>query len=213
MHGCRPLTIAESEAMYKSYAGVYKLRNQCLHILCITTGLRVHEALSLRVCDVMKKGLVVRRLHIARARLKRARSGRTIELIEKARTALQLQLNWLVEQGFFGQQQYVFRSRKGNRPLSRWQAWNIFSTTARLAGLAEDMGTLGTHSWRKTFADLSSKHFIQLFGNGVVINPLLETSRALGHASTSSTEKYLSFNLGCQQSNLRHMEHLHEYAK
>lgn len=213
MRGCRPLSIAEAEAMYTAYSGSYVLRNRCLHLLCITTGLRVHEALSLRVCDVLKKGTVVRRVSIARAKLKRARSGRTIELTENLRAAIQRQLTWLLEQGFFGQQQYLFRSRKGNRPISRWQAWNIFNAAARQAGLAEDLGTLGTHSWRKTFAEMSNRHFIQLLTSGQAINPLLETSRALGHASTSSTEKYLSFNLGCQQSNRRYMEKLHGYAK
>lgn len=198
--------------MYHAYDGAYRVRNQCLHMLCITTGLRVHEALSLKVQDVFKKGTIVRRLTIARSALKRARHGRTIELVAQARTALLRQVQWLLAQGYFGQRQYLFRSRKGNRPISRIQAWHIFTSTARAAGLVEDMGPLGTHSWRKTFADLSNRHFIAMFARGEAINPMLETARALGHVSIASTEKYLSFNLGCQQSNIRCTEHIHDYA-
>lgn len=212
MRGCRPLSIEESKAMYHAYAGAYCVRNRCLHMLCITTGLRVHEALSLKVQDIYKKGCIVRRLTINRSALKRARHGRTIELTEQARTAIAAQITWLIEQGYFGQRQYLFRSRKGNRPISRIQAWFIFTSTARAAGLVEDMGPLGTHSWRKTFADLSNKHFIAMFAQGEAINPMLETARALGHASIANTEKYLSFNLGCQQSNVRLMETMHDYA-
>lgn len=213
MRGCRPLTLAESAAMYAAYAGTYRVRNQCLHMLCITTGLRVSEALSLRVGDVLKKGAVVRRVQIARAHVKRARAGRTIELAEQARLGIARQLQWLLQNGLAGQHEYLFRSRKATgRPLGRREAWKIFNAAARAAGVEEDLGRLGTHSWRKTYADEVNRHFIARLRSGDSINPMLETCRALGHASVESTEKYLSFNLGCQQSARRHIEARHSYA-
>lgn len=217
MRGCRPLTLAESAAMYAAYAGPYAQRNRCLHMLCVTSGLRVSEALSLRVGDVLKKGAVVRRVQIARANIKRARAGRTIELTEQARLGIARQLQWLLQNGLVAPQEYLFRSRKSTgketgQPLGRREAWRIFNAAARRAGLDEDMGRLGTHSWRKTYADEVNKHFIARLRNGDSINPMLETSRALGHASVESTEKYLSFNLGCQQSARRHLEARHSYA-
>lgn len=212
MRGCRPLTIAESKDLFDAYSGCYKLRNQCLHMLCVTTGLRVSEALSLRVADVIKKGQVVRRVQIARVSTKRAMAGRTIDLAAPARAAIAKQLQWLLENGHLGRQQYLFRSRKGDKAISRAEAWHIFNLAAHNAGLAEDLGTLGTHSWRKTYADTVNRHFIHMLKHGSDINPMLETSRALGHKSIESTEKYLSFNLGCQQSALRQMEALHSYG-
>ena len=212
MRGCRPLRIDESAAMFRAYSGRYRLRNQALHMLCVTTGLRVSEALSLRVADVMKKGSVVRRVRIARASIKRALAGRTIDLAAPARAAIARQVQWLLENGHLGRRQFLFRSQMGDRAITRAEAWNIFNQAARAAGLDEDLGALGTHSWRKTYAEQANSFFIREFRRGANINPMLETSRALGHKSIESTEKYLSFKLGCQQSALRHMEAMHSYG-
>lgn len=212
MRGCRPLSIAESAAMFRAYAGRYRLRNQALHMLCVTTGLRVSEALSLRVADVVKKGRVVRRVKIARASTKRALAGRTIDLAAPARAAIARQVQWLLENGHLGRQQFLFLSQMGGRAITRAEAWNIFNQAARAAGLDEDQGTLGTHSWRKTYAEQVHRHFIAMLRRGALIHPMLETSRALGHKSMDSTEMYLSFNRECQQSALRHMETIHGYG-
>ena len=212
MRGCRPLSIKESAAMFRAYSGRYRLRNQALHMLCVTTGLRVSEALSLRVADVMKKGSVVRRVRIARASIKRALAGRTIDLTAPARAAIARQVQWLLENGQLGRRQFLFRSQMGDRANTPAEAWHIFNQAARAAGLDEDLGALGTHSWRKTYAEQANSFFIREFRRGANINPMLETSRALGHKSIESTEKYLSFKLGCQQSALRHMEAVHSYG-
>lgn len=212
MRGCRPLTPAEAEAMYHAYSGRHRLRDQALHVLCLTTGLRVSEALSLRVGDVVKKGRIVRRVRVVRANTKRAMAGRTIDLAAPARAAIQRQVEWLLANGYLGREQYLFRSQKGDRPISRAEAWHIFTVAAQAAGIDEDMGAIGTHSWRKTFAEQVNRHFISLLMAGELINPMLETSRALGHKSMDSTEKYLSYNTGASQSALRHLEEIHGYG-
>lgn len=213
MKGCRPLTIKESEDVFRAYSGRHKLRNQCLHMLCITTGLRVSEALSLRVGDVIKKGKVVRRVKIARANIKRKKSGRIVELVSPARAAVERQLQWLLSHGYLSRDQYLFRSQVGDRPILPAEAWKVFNAAARKAGLDEDLGTLGTHSWRKTFADQAYKFFISQNQKGMAIHPLLETSRALDHKSVESTEQYISFNRESQDSAMRFMEAAHNYAK
>lgn len=212
MRGCRPLTIAESRAVFEAYAGRYKLRNQCLHMLCITTGLRVSEALSLRVGDVIKKGKVVRRVKVARASMKRKKAGRTVDLVAPARAAVERQLQWLLENGHLCRDQYLFRSQAGDRPILAAEAWKVFNAAATRAGLDEDLGTLGTHSWRKTFADQANKFFIYQLRQGKAINPMLETSRALAHKSVESTENYISFSYEVQESAMKFMEATHNYA-
>lgn len=212
MRGCRPLTIAESKAVYAAYAGRYKLRNQALHMLCVTSGLRVSEALSLRVGDVVKKGRVVRRVRIARANTKRAVAGRTIDLAEPARLAIARQVRWLLENGYLGTQQWLFRSGVGDKPISRIEAWYVFNQAATKAGLDEDLGALGTHSWRKTYANQVNDFFLDALRQGAAINPMLETCRALGHRSIESTEKYLSFHSEYQGKALKFIERAHNYV-
>lgn len=212
MRGCRPLTDAESKAVYMAYSGRYMVRNQALHMLCITSGLRVSEALSLRVQDVVRKGAVVRRVQIARANTKRKVAGRTIDLTKPARAAIKRQLDWLLQHGHLGRDQYLFRSQAGDSPIQVAEAWKVFNAAAARAGLDEDLGTLGTHCWRKTYAESMNKFFIGQLRLGASINPMLETMRALGHKSIESTEHYISFNLESQQAALRHMEAVHSYG-
>jgi len=212
MRGCRPLTPDESRRVYAAYSGRHKLRNQCLHMLCVTTGLRVSEALSLRIGDVVKKGRIVRRVQIARQNTKRAMSGRTIDLPTSARAAINRHVFDLAQRGKLGRADYLFSSYDRGKAITRRQAWHIFNSAALAAGLDEDLGALGTHSWRKTFADQANRHFITLNRNGENLNPMLETCRALGHRSMESTEKYLSFKTDYQQTVITYMDKIHEYA-
>lgn len=206
------MTLDESRAVFNAYAGRYRLRNQALHLLCVTTGLRVSEALSLRVADVMRKGAVTRRLTIRRNIFKGKKAGRVIDLPEPARAAIRRQVDWLLTNGHLGSTEWLFRSQYGAKPMSRIEAWKVFNAACLAAGLAEDLGALGTHSWRKTYAAEANRFFIGLYRDGRAINPMLETSRALGHRSIESTEKYLSFEAETQQHAVRYMEKAHAYG-
>lgn len=213
MRGCRPLSPAECRAVYNAYGGRYRLRNQALHLLCVTSGLRVSEALSLRVGDVVRQRQVVRCVRVARANTKRKVAGRVIELAAPARAAIQRQVDWLLQHGYLAREQYLFRSQAGDRPIEPAEAWRIFTNAARRAGLDYDRGGLGTHCWRKTFAEQANKYFLDKYRQGAALNPLLETSRALGHKNIESTESYIgSWSSEPQRAAVRHMEVVHAYG-
>ena len=213
MRGCRPLTPAECAALFDAFWGRYRLRNQALHLLCVTSGLRVSEALSLRVGDVVRQRQVVRRVRVARANVKRKLSGRVIELAAPARAAIQRQVDWLLNHGLLSREQYLFRSQAGDRPIAVAEAWRIFTQAARRAGLDYDKGGLGTHCWRKTFAEQSNRYFLEQCRQGAALNPLLETSRALGHKNIESTESYIgTWNSEPQRAAAKHMEAVHAYG-
>lgn len=212
MPPCRPLKIEECAEMYCAYSGRHKLRNQCLHLLCLTTGLRIHEALSIRVSDVLQNRQVVQALQVQRGKMKQAAQGRTILLPAQTRTAIRLQLDWLLKNGHLGPDQFLFRSQAGDRPILPAEAWKIFQDAANKAELRRDLGSLGTHSWRKTFASEIFCAAVERMQAGERIDPMREVARALGHADLKNTEKYLPIDHDEALKNMRVMEAVHSYA-
>lgn len=212
MAPCRNLTRAECAAMYNAYTGRHKMRNQCLHLFCLTTGLRIHEALSVKVSDVLQNRQIVQAVQIRRGKMKQAAQGRTILLPAQTRTAIRLQLDWLLKNGHLGPDQFLFRSQTGDRPILPAEAWKIFQDAANTAGLRRDLGALGTHSWRKTFASEIFCAAVERMQAGERIDPMREVARALGHADLKNTEKYLPIDHDEALKNMRVMEAVHSYA-
>ncbi|MBQ3059534.1 MAG: tyrosine-type recombinase/integrase [Desulfovibrio sp.] len=212
MPACRALTIEECETMYHSFTGRHKLRNQCMHLLCLTTGLRIHEALALRIRDVVKNGQVVRVLQVQRRYMKQAARGRNIALPLQTRESIMRQVQWLHEHGLYGPDQWLFKSQYGDKAISRREAWGIFHRTAHKAGLPKDLGTLGTHSWRKTFATQIFYAAVNRLREGESVDPMLEVTRALNHADPKNTAKYIPISMDSALKNMHALEALHSYA-
>jgi integrase len=182
MKGCRPLTDVEIALVSRSFGGTYAARDRALFVLCIKTGFRIAELLSIRVGDVLQHDRLVDQLTVRRAAMKQKREGRTVPLHPDAKTALATWLLALRQQPGVTPQTYVFRSRKGgNRPISPVQAWRILREACDTNALT---GKLSTHCMRNTFAN---KVYQQLGYD------LIRTKRALGHENIRNTERYLSF--------------------
>ena len=198
--------------MYHAFTGRHQVRNQCLHLLCLTTGLRIHEALSVKVSNVLQNRQVVQALQVQRGKMKQAAQGRTILLPAQTRAAIRRQLDWLSQNGYFDQDQYLFRSQAGDRPIQLAEAWKVFQEAANKAGLRRDLGTLGTHCWRKTFATEIFCAAVDRVQAGERIDPMREVARALGHADMKNTEKYLPIDPDEALKNMLILEARHSYA-
>ena len=168
-------------------------RNVALFTLGIETGFRITELLSVCIADVYQGDRVRDTLTIARKNMKRKREGRSIQLSLPAQTAVKSYLNELYGDGYWHGDDYLFQSaRKRNASISRTHAWQILHDAARAAGITYKVGT---HSMRKTFA---RRYYEWLLDQHAKfhrsINPLRELSKALGHKSIDSTEKYISWS-------------------
>lgn len=182
MKGCRPFTTDEVAIMSLSFGGQYAVRDKALFLLGIKSGFRISELLSLKVGDLMQAGRMVDKVSVRRSNMKKKTEGRTIFLHPEAKTALQVWLDQLREDGYMSADDYVFQSRKGaNKPISRIQAWRILNEAAEANELT---GKIGTHSMRKTFAD-------RVYD--ALDRDLLKTQKALGHRNINSTVQYLGF--------------------
>lgn len=182
MKGCRPLSDFEVEEVLASFGGRYARRDRALFLLGVKTGFRISELLSLTVGDVFQHGRMVERVSVSRRHMKKKTEGRTVPLNAQAAEAVRLWVEQMRGQGGVTPKTVLFRSRKGdNKPISRVTAYKI------LRVVFEDnefSGKLGTHSMRKSFANVVHERLGR---------DISKTKKALGHKNINSTDSYLSF--------------------
>ncbi|SHJ22156.1 site-specific integrase [Propionispora hippei] len=142
------------------------LRNYLLFVLGINSGLRISDLLLLTIEDVNEKDRII---------LREKKTGKTKDfpLSDTCKKAIE---EYLAEVGPNGQ--WLFKSKKGNRPITRIQAYRIINHAARTIGLKE---AIGTHTLRKTFGYWAYK-------NGVDITKI---QKLLNHSAPSITLSYI----------------------
>ena len=141
-------------------------RDLLLFIIGINTSLRISDILPLKVKDV--KGDYIRVKESKTSKPKRIRINKSIKKAVKNLVPKDASDN-----------DYLFPSRKGNKPISRVQAWRILNGAAKRSGLRDIR--FGTHSLRKTFA-------YHAYKNGTDISLLM---RVLNHSSQRETLRYI----------------------
>ncbi|MEB1809197.1 MAG: tyrosine-type recombinase/integrase [Bacillaceae bacterium] len=144
-------------------------RDYLFFVLGINTGLRVSELLRLKIKDVYTKEKVVREYYEFNDEKKRY-----IYMNNKVKLALEK----YVESSQLREDDYLFKSQKGDQPITRQQAYRIINHVARLAGLDQK---IGTHTLRKTFG-------YHAYKRGVAMSLL---QKHFNHSNPSETYKYL----------------------
>lgn len=142
-----------------------KPRDLLLFIIGINTALRISDILPLRVRDITDT-------HIEIVEKKTGKKKRI-----KINAAIRDAVRDLVPKDA-EPNDWLFPSRKGDKPISRSQAWRVLSKAAEDAGIRTPFGA---HSLRKTFAYHAYKSGVEL--------PLL--MRILNHASQRETLRYI----------------------
>ncbi|WP_216827633.1 tyrosine-type recombinase/integrase [Alkalihalobacterium elongatum] len=144
-------------------------RDYLFFVVGINTGLRVSELLRLKVKDVFTNENVVKEYYEFNDKKKRY-----IYFNNKVKSALEIH----AESFQLKEDDYLFKSQKGDQPITRQQAYRIINHVARLAGLNQK---IGTHTLRKTFG-------YHAYKRGVAISLL---QKHFNHSTPSETYKYL----------------------
>lgn len=163
------------------------LRDQCLLMLGLRTGLRASELGRLTIGHV-HSGVEIRpQLTVQRRELKGGQGlrrkgvrGRTIPLGPRVRELLSAYIARRFSGRLVAPAEHLFLSRKGGG-LQPWQINRLVQLHLRAAGCSAAF--LGTHSMRKTFA---KSIYIQS-GHDLVL-----TKNALGHAHVETTISYIA---------------------
>ncbi|WP_102345086.1 tyrosine-type recombinase/integrase [Bacillus sp. Marseille-P3661] len=153
----------------KNYLSSRSSRDYCLFLLGINTGIRLQELLNIHVKDVMSETggispFILSTIH----------HSPPVYLNENVRKAIQN----LIQDSCLTIDDYLFKSRKTNEPITRQQAYRIINEAAKQADIE---GSIGTHTLRKTFG-------YHAYCKGIAISLI---QKRLQHSSPSETIHYI----------------------
>lgn len=180
MNGCRPLSTEEYDRVY-TYLSVHnRHRDLVLVSMCMWTGYRINEVLSMRMKDVMNgAGEVREKIQVPPRFMKRKRPRPAIFVNEKLRSDLNRYITYLESAGQLSKGDPLIPSKKGGA-ISYTQAYRIIKDVFDATDIYENVAC---HSFRKTFAE----DFYNRSGRDIVA-----TMRVMGHSDTQTTLSYLS---------------------
>ncbi|MBU8906881.1 site-specific integrase [Desertibacillus haloalkaliphilus] len=163
-----PIRDVEDIREIKEYLLHRSYRDYFLFTFGINSGLRISDILPLRVMDVV---------HTEHLRIRENKTGKTrkIKMTSSLRTEIDKYTRAMADSD------YLFPSRKGDRPITRVQAWHIINKAAKAANIE---GAIGTHTLRKTFG----YHFYQQHKDVALLQQIF------GHSSPSVTLRYIGIN-------------------
>ena len=166
MEYVEPIRSKKQIAYIKHYLKCKNLRNYLLFVLGINSGLRISDLLLLTIDDVKDKDRII-------LREKKTGKVKDFPLSETCKNAIK---EYLETTKF--SDGWLFRSKKGDRPISRIQAYRIINNAARFIGMQE---AIGTHTLRKTFGYWAYK-------SGVDVTKI---QKLLNHSAPSVTLSYI----------------------
>ena len=147
------------------------LRDYCLFVLGINSGLRISDLLKLQVIDVTENGKIKDRI---RLREKKTNKFKDFPLSEKTKQAIKEYL----KTRNYKENEPLFISRKNRGFLLRQQAYKIINDVAKSVGIKEK---IGTHTLRKTFG-------YHAYNNGYDIAII---QKLFNHSSPAVTLRYI----------------------
>jgi site-specific recombinase XerD len=169
---CRALTELEVGQVAQA---LERTRDRALFILGTYTGFRISELCSVKVKDVVQYGKVKGEIVVQKKNMKGKKASRIVVLHDEVRAAIER----LLSETPLKHEDFLFQSREGDGGVSENQMRFILRNVFDKLQL---QGPLSTHSMRKTFA----KRVYEATGKDLYL-----TCEVLGHASISSTAKYL----------------------
>lgn len=140
------------------------LRDWFLFVMGLNSGLRISDLLPLKVKDVRDRS------HISIVEEKTEKS-KQFKINETMRRAVEEYTKGMDDEA------YLFPSRKGDKHITRIQAYRILNDAARKVGLEE----IGTHTLRKTFG----YHFYKQYKDVALLQKLFN------HSAPSVTLRYI----------------------
>lgn len=155
-------------------------RNKMLFLIGINLSLRVSDIITLKWNFFLKDDMTFRDFY--KIQPKKTRNVGKFVTLYFNDTVKKIITEYIEQYPIEDMNDYVFKSRKGNKPISERGVWKIIVDIGAEAGIEKN---IGTHSLRKTFgyhvwhnAEDKEKALVMLM---IIFN----------HSSTSVTKKYI----------------------
>lgn len=175
----------------KKYLKGSNIRDYCLFVLGINSGLRISDLLSLKVDDVIYKNMKAKdRIIIRECKTGKSKDFPISTSAKKAIIEYLSTRDYKLNEPLFISQ----KSNNGLKAINRQRAYKVINDAARAAGIEEN---IGTHTLRKTFAYHAYKKGISI----EIIQNLFNhsapsiTLRYIGITQDTLDAVYLNLNL------------------
>ncbi len=152
----------------KSLLKLKKERDYLLFVMGINCGLRISDLLKLKVSDVKNKTYI---------EIVEQKTGKKRRLLLRE-NLIKLINNYIKDKS---EEQWLFKSQKGSKAVTRVQAYRIINSVCKKAGFEENFGT---HTLRKTFG----YHLYQMTKDVALLQNIFN------HSSPSITMRYIGVN-------------------
>ena len=158
-------------------------RNYLMFIIGINTGLRITQILSLKFSDLIdNENIILSKINF---------NGIEYKINNCIKEALRV---YICTSGVKNKNTLIFKSKRGDNPIERTQAYRILKNACREAGVNLNFGT---HTLRKTFGyhfyrQYKDLRYLQKLFNHSSINI---TIKYIDLEKQSEEIKYSSFNL------------------
>jgi len=155
-------------------------RNYLLFVMGINLALRPGDLLKLKVSDILdNKGNIKDYLYIETSKSKKEKKKK-IAINQAIKEAIDY---YLSKAKVYDPDQYLFKSKKNNKPISNVGLFYLIKQWAQDVGLENER--LSGHSLRKTWGYQARVY------HGASIEQVAEK---LGHRSTAVTRRYIGIN-------------------
>ena len=168
MNTVEPIRSKKDIEKIKNILGEKKKRDLLLFLLGINSGLRISDLLGLKVSDVRDK----QKIEITEKKTGKKKSFPIIESVKKL-------IDKLIK--YQPNDSWLFKSQKGERAITRIQAYRILKQVGKIAKLTVK---IGTHTLRKTFG----YHFYKKTKDVALLQSILN------HSSPKITLRYIGIN-------------------
>ena len=175
MNEVQPIRDKEIIAKFKNKLLKKSYRDYMLFVVGINTGLRISDILPLRVKDITGTHIII----------KEQKTGKNKRLW--INNTLRTELDKYIAD--MDDNDLLFPSRKGDKPISRIQAYRILNDVAEELGVPE----IGTHTLRKTFGYWHYKQFKDV--------ALLQ--EIFNHSAPSVTLRYIGINADLMDESMK----------
>jgi integrase len=169
-----PIRDVESINAIKSILRKQSQRDLLLFVFGINTGIRVSDLLSLKVKDIWDGEKVKEFLHV-----KDEKSGQSSAFYINNSVRLELE-NYLSNQTF-NEDDYLFKTKNNNQPITRQHAYRIIHKAAVEVGIEEK---IGMHTLRKTFG-------YHAYRKGIAISIIMDIFH---HQTPGETLRYIGID-------------------
>ena len=171
MEFVQPIRDLKQIETIKKLLKLRNMRDYCLFVLGINSGLRISDLLKLKISDISERGKIKDRI---RLREKKTNKFKDFPLSNSTKASLKEYLKTRE----YNENEPLFISRKNKGFLLRQQAYKIINDVAKSVGIKEK---IGTHTLRKTFG-------YHAYNNGYDITLI---QKLFNHSSPSVTLRYI----------------------